>query len=259
MLLFEAFGMLFRKWINKRIKECYAMKIKTMFLMGLMLSLPIMSFAQQVYVTEVHGVVKVRRDVKEEWIPAYKNMFLKRTDTILSERDSWAKLVIDGKTYFVLPQEAMLEVSDLKEISKEKLFLLLMAQKVAGLRSGEKDTRTYPLAIPRGRLGRKGKFYQPDPVATKCLLRRFNGAKALYDNELFTNAVLAFRRVLSDKENSASPWGDDSLFYLAKSFEKLAWYGRALEVYSDLLSLYPENDFKHEIQQSIKRLKKREE
>ena len=114
------------------------MRANTLILTGIILMVSVVSEAQEALILRIHGSVKIRRGVSEEWLPARPNMFLRRIDTIMSEGNSWAELRIDEKETYRLPQKAMLDICDLKRISEDELFLMLMDQKLFGTGKAER-------------------------------------------------------------------------------------------------------------------------
>ena len=228
----------------------------TMLIISIFLIVPVISLTQEVLIVQIHGNVKIRRGVSEEWISARRNMFLRRVDSIISEGNSWVELRIDENEIFKLTQEAILDICDLKRISEDELFLMLMDQKLSRCGKEEKELKVSDVSIPRGKVGIEMKHGQNKIDQKIFSLRLFNGIKSLYDNGYFTNTIAGLKKFLTRKTYREGDHGDDAQLYLAKSFEALKWYGRAIAAYQDQTRLYPKSNLINESQRSIERLEK---
>src|SRR3990172_8290855 len=80
-------------------------------------------------IAKVTGEVKVRRGLDEKWQNAFAGMMLKNIDTILSLEGEVVLRMDDGTT-FHLGSHSILDIGDLRRITRQEMFLYLMAQKV---------------------------------------------------------------------------------------------------------------------------------
>jgi hypothetical protein len=204
----------------------------------------------EVVVVELKGVVMVRRGVEEEWVTAKRGLHLYRLDTIETEKRASVKLTIGGRRDFVLPEEAILEISDLEEMTKEELLLFLVEQNVARTDAREKGIKLGGSSIPRGRMEP-----EEDPLGgrdrTDLGVKRFNGIQSLFEHGYLTNAIAGFKKLLLSKDFEKSAWRDHAQYLIAESFRGLGWHGRAIKAYEGLLQAYPQSGFRDEAHKKI--------
>ena len=197
--------------------------------------------AREVVVADLTGTVQVRRGVEETWTDAKRGMPLYRVDTIETGKGSEVILKTEGAERFVLPEQAMLEISALEPMTKERLFLFLMSQKVARMDAGKEPIRLRNGSVPRGAMRSE------EPKSTKTRdpkerdLKRFHGAKALFDNGFVPNAAAAFRKLLDGAGSKRTSWQDRAQWTMAESFRTLEWFGKARESYTELIAAYPQS------------------
>src|SRR5260221_1239421 len=90
-------------------------------------------------VIAVKGAVSVRHNVQEEWIPVSRGDLLKPDDSMKSGGKSSASLLVDGKTTVVLPEMAIIDLSDLRTLSKEDLLLKLAMERIRRIPAKDRD------------------------------------------------------------------------------------------------------------------------
>ena len=182
-----------------------------------------------VTVESLKGEVKVRRGLDENWIDAVKGMLLEDIDTI----QTWEGLVVlkmqDGST-FTMGSLSILDISDIRTISRQEMFLYLMSQKVQKM-----EPRQHPseLSIPNVSSVHGEKKTTSERVMqdgdTQTWRRELNAAKAMVDQEFYTNSVVKLYKVLN-RYASMADCGEVNL-YLGKSFEELDESGQAIDNY----------------------------
>ena len=213
--------------------------------------------AQEVVVANLTGTVRVRRGVEETWMDAKQGMPLYRVDTIETGKSSEVILKTEGAERFVLPEEAMLEISALEPMTKERLFLFLMSQKVARMDAGKEPIRLRNGSVPRGAMPANGPKSPKETDPKKRDLKRFHGAKALFDNGYVTNAAAAFRNLLDAAGSERASWQDRAQWAMAESFRTLEWFGKAREAYVELMAAYPESALCEAARKRIAELEKK--
>lgn len=184
--------------------------------------------AMSVKIVQLSGEVKVRRDVEEKWEAAAIGMLLKEGDTILTLEAGEVVLERAPGVQFRLSGNAMLDISDLREMSERELFLKLMSEKVGKLapRSEKIPLRLGEVSAVRG----ADKNAKPNvPPATQDWQRATNAARALRAQHLLPNAVLKLHRI----KNNFPQRGDcgEVSLELAQVYEALQHKGRARDEY----------------------------
>src|SRR5258706_5257194 len=97
-------------------------------------------------VVSVKGAVYVRHNVQEEWIPVSRGDLLKRDDSMKSGGKSSASVLVDGKTTVVLPEMAIIDLSDLRSLSKSDLLLKLAMERIRRIPARDRDQE---ISIPQ--------------------------------------------------------------------------------------------------------------
>lgn len=188
----------------------------------------------QVRIAKITGDVKIRRGLEEVWQPTAAGTLLEEIDSILTGEASQAVLELPDGRSFLLPANAILDVSDLRRITERELFLLLMSRKIRSLPTSEKTRlKIGRINVVHGE--EKTDSLQSLPPARRNgewrLLK--NGATALFHNHLTTNAILKFSNILETYPEEQDC--GEIHFFLGKSFEKLNKPGEALEAYQTVL------------------------
>lgn len=212
-------------------------------------------------IVKVGGDVQVRRGVEETWQPALAAMLLEDIDTIWAGSKGEATLETDAGGQFIIGPNTMLDIVDLKKISKQELFLYLTAQKVQKI--------TPPAAKPSLRIGNvsvvhgesKAETGADSSLASGYWLQEKNGARALYEQKYYPNAVIKYHKLLGAYQNQ--PDCGELHFFLAKALENLENTGQAADAYQDVIQRFeaqkcsaPEaQQWYTEAQQALKRLK----
>lgn len=219
----------------------------------------IASAAPAVKIISLSGEVKVRRGVEETWHHAITGMLLEDVDTILTGEASTVVLELPDGGSFRLGGFAILDIADLKKITEREMFLFLMAQKVhkIPLRPEKAKLRIGNVSVVHGESKAGSERNQSPKEYSQNWLQETNGAKALYDQHFFTNAIVKLHKVVAkypDREDCG-----EIHFYLGKAFEALDKTGQAIEGYQNALARLCENQVSQqraaESRQAIERLK----
>ena len=201
---------------------------------------PFLFANSDIEIVKINGDVKVRLGVKESWIPAAVGMQLKEIDTILS-LEGEVVLKIGESVFFHLGNNAILDIGDLRRISKRQLFLFLMSQKIERVEAKKKSgpLKIGNVSVIHGEA--KGKKRQTDNSLTPCRMEQeLNGARALYLHQLYTNTIVSLHKTLS-RYPEAEETGE-IYYYLGKSFELLEESGQAIDCYQHAVNIALENE-----------------
>jgi len=181
-----------------------------------------------VTILDLQGEVRVRPGLEEQWHPAAAGALLREIDTILTGEGEVELELEDGSRFF-LGSHAILDIGDLRRITKHELFLYLMSRKIDRLspRTPKSRLKVGSVSVVHGE-----RVTSParDTLDTKSDWRaELNGALALYDHDLYTNAVVKLHNI-ELRHLSRNDCGAVS-YWLGRSFEHLQEPGQALDAY----------------------------
>jgi len=222
-------------------------------------SVQMVSAVPKVKIIHVSGEVKIRRGVEESWHPAAIGTLLEDIDSILTGEGAEVILEVkDGKT-FRLEGNAILDIADLRKITDQELFLFLMSERIQKIGPREEKTRLRigNINVVHGEL-------KTDSVDSIGVFAEYegwklekNGAKALYIQGYFANAIVKLTKVLVRITNIIDC--GEIHFYLGKAFEALNKTGQAMDAYQVVLKRGEEaaceEKWVHEAKEAIQRLK----
>lgn len=195
----------------------------------------LMSFSAleaQVRITDLKGDVKIRKGMEETWRPAELGKLLDEIDTILTGNDnSSAKIVLVDGANFELGSNSYLDIIDLRKISENEMMLFLMSQKVKNIEPRNQKTplRVGNVSVVHGESKSNSGQQTEQNINFDWYKKETNGARALYANEMYTNAVIKLNKIkvkYAGIENCA-----EINYYLGQSFEALNQNGQAIDAY----------------------------
>ncbi|MBD3376456.1 hypothetical protein GF406_15585 [candidate division KSB1 bacterium] len=176
---------------------------------------------------EVKGDVRVRQGLDESWQNAAAGMELQDIDTILC-LEGRAVLQLDDGQRFTLGSQSILDIGDLKTVTRQQLFLYLMSLKIEQLPDRPQGT---PVRLGKVSIvhGTKPTSESADDSFDDRIEQELNGAKALYANELYANAIIKWHKIRKRYPQQGSCGEIDSR--IALSFEQLKETGRAIDAW----------------------------
>jgi tetratricopeptide (TPR) repeat protein len=214
-------------------------------------------------ITKISGDVKVRRGVEEAWQNATIGVLLEDIDSILTGANSEVALVTDDGVNFKLGESSTLDISDLRKITRQEMFLYLMSKKVQKIEPGTGTTklRIGNVSVVHGESKAKSDSTPVEHSNPNFWITEKNGAIALHDQQYYPNSIIKIHKIL-DKYNSIQD-GGELYFYLGKSFEKIENTGQAIDAYQVAARLHEEQKsatqnskpWLYEAQQAIEKLK----
>ncbi len=218
-------------------------------------------------IIRLSGEVKIRRGLEENWQPASIGLLLEDIDTILTGADGFVVLQTSGEANFELGKNSMLDISDLRKITEKELFLYLMSKKVQKIepREGNTKLRIGNVSVVHGESKAESARAADIELTLEKSIQEKNGAKALYNQQLYPNSIIKFHKIL-DRYNAAKNTGEVYL-YLGRSFEAINHHGQAIDAYQCVIDQYQIPDGSNsdaqkwliEAQQAIDRLKSKNE
>lgn len=180
-------------------------------------------------ILNLSGDVKVRRGLDETWQPARPGILLEEIDTILS-LEGMVTLEIEEGVIFRLGSNSILDIGDLRKITKREMFLFLMSEKVDRINPRTEKTRLRVgnVSVVHGE-SKAESAEMTDNQDSQKWIQEFNGAKALYDHDYHTNTIVKLNKIFN-KHSVINDCGEIH-FYLGATFEKLNEPGQAVDAY----------------------------
>lgn len=193
------------------------------------------SFALEAKVLTISGEVKVRRGVEEKWEVATIGIRLKEIDTILTGSEGEVVLELPDGKRFRLGSNAVLDIADLRKITKQELFLILVEDKINKIEKKEGATplRIGNVSVVHG-ASRDTSSTPLVKIQVETQERIRNGIRALFNQEFYTNTILKIHNNKSEAELSNSC--GELYYYLGKSFELIDNPGQAIDAYQMVIS-----------------------
>jgi len=195
----------------------------------------------KVKIMSLSGDVKVRYGLNEEWHKASVGLVLKDIDTIFNGENSRSILQLDDGSDFLLGPNSVLDVADLRTILEKEMFLILMSKKVNEIEN--KDIKT-ELKVGNVSVihGMNAKAMSIESILSHqrdWSIKEINGAKALYDQNYFSNSIIKLHSILSRYDTLANK--QLVYMYLAKAFEAIDKKGQAIDAYQNLINVLNSN------------------
>jgi hypothetical protein len=206
--------------------------MKTTMMILLLGLLGAASVRADIRVVAVKGAVYVRHNVEEKWMPVSRGDILKPDDSMKSGGKSSASLLVDGKTTVILPEMAIIDLSDLRTLSKEDLLLKLAMERIRRIPAKERDEE---ISIPRAttthgaNMDARGAVAASDP---QVAFMQMKGAEVLFGNGFYETGVLRAKGLFRIHPELSKRIDDRMM--VAKALEALKLKGEALDEYVDL-------------------------
>ncbi len=167
-----------------------------------------------------------------------KRIEVKRVDTIHTGEYAYVIILTVEGDRFKLGSNALLDISDLRKIMENELFLFLMANKIDRIPSPEDKTRLRvgKVSVVHGEDKMKMDSISSDSSKPNLFIQEFNGAQALYSQNYYANAIIKFHKILLKYELLENT--GEIYLYIGKSFEALNQPGQATDAYKIVLDFY---------------------
>jgi hypothetical protein len=193
------------------------------------------AFAGNIVVRRVNGDVSIRHGVTEVWTRVAAGDVLRPDDTMRIGRKGNAVVTAEtehaGRKTMTLPAEVIVDMSDIRELTREELMLKLTMEKV---RSSSYEWRNEELHIPNAAVvhgsnaGPAG--LKEGDIATGMF--QLNGARVLFDNGYF--ATCALRGLEVFREFPALGADFRQRMMVAEALERANLKGEALGEYGTI-------------------------
>ncbi len=212
----------------------------------------------EIKLLSVKGDVKVRRGVNEQWQQIKTGDILNYDDAIFIGNKSAGTVSINGQKKIALPEKTIVEISDLRFLSKEELLLKLAMDRIIAVPQQDRRNELMPAqtTIIHGEKKSEKSAAVPNAFGTvENALKMLNGAKLLFDNKFYGTCALRVREVL--RIHPTIDTGAEYKLLTANSLEKAELYDEALNEYVSIPLENISAKQKQTLQQNIERLKKK--
>lgn len=178
-----------------------------------------------VQIEHLNGDVRIRRGMSETWEPARTGEELDLMDTILTGEGRVVLRRDDGST-FTLSSHCILDISELRRITRREMFLFVMSQKVQNIKASD-DSSGIRISNVSAVHGEQQSVRVKKSTETWQL--ELNTANAMLNQELYPNSVVKCHKILT-RYSEIHDCGTVR-YTLARSFDRLGEAGQAIDHY----------------------------
>jgi hypothetical protein len=214
------------------------MKTMKLLLLTLLLTTPVLS--EEIVVEKIHGDVSVRHGVTEAWMKVRPGDILRPHDTMKTGEKASAMIVSRREggngpaKKIVLPEEVMLDISDIRDLTQEELMLKLTMEKVRASSSQWKDKEMKVTNAPVTHGPDKAPSAPLEADDAHVGVFQWNGAKVLYDNGFYSTCALKAMDIMRRYPGLGERF--ENRLVVAEALEKANLRGEALQEYVSLSS-----------------------
>jgi len=209
-----------------------------------------------VKIVSFKGNVQVRRGINEHWQQVSVGDVLKPEDSIKMEKQSSAVIIIDGKLRLEIPDQVIVDLSDLRNLTQQELLLMLAMERVRSVGPQKRDD---DLLVPRTTT-MHGSNREPLPSAKPPVpsmsQMQLNGTKVLYEHGFYATCVIKSKEIF--RTNLEMLKNFDARLRVAGALEQMNLIGETLEEYSGLLSEHLSLTQRSFVEQRIAGMKKKD-
>jgi hypothetical protein len=190
------------------------------------------ALAGEIVVHRVNGDVSIRHGVTEVWTRVAPGDVLRPDDTMRTGKGGSAVVTAEtehaGKKTMSLPAEVIVDVSDIRELTREELMLKLTMEKV---RASSYEWRNEELHIPNAAVVH-GSDAAPAGLKegdSATGMFQLNGARVLFDNGFFATCALRGLEVFRQFPGLGADFRQRMM--VAEALERANLKGEALSEY----------------------------
>ena len=213
------------------------------------------AYSSVVTVYSTKGRVEVRRGVSDIWKTLLVGDLLKPEDTIRTGEKAEVKLQISQNESFTLSEFSMIDIADIRQVTKNDLLLKLAMEYIRLIPNSKPSNSNPSMTTMHGEnksLTDKTPSQAQKEIAGEISIMRFEGAKALYRQKYFSSAILAVK-------STARKFGLRDAFdahkLVAQAFERLGLIQQAIDEYVLCSETQLIESQQKEVDQQLSRLK----
>ena len=193
----------------------------------------------EIIVNQVKGDVEVRSGMEETWNPVAKGDKLKPHDSMKTGKKGSAVLLVTsekgGKPVKLnLPSDVILDLSDIRKLTRDELILKLTMEKV---NASPYDWKEDDLQVPNATVvhGERKNSEAAGEQDEQTALLRMNGTKVLFRNGYFSTCALRGLSLLERFPSLGETF--ENRYMVAESLERSDLRGEALNEYLALSAM----------------------
>ena len=192
--------------------------------------------AQGITVLRIQGDVRVRHGVMEQWTGVAVGDVLKPDDSMRTGLGGSAVVVApqsSGLKRIVLPQDVIVDIADIRDLTAEELMLKLTMERVRGSSYKTNEDPLVPNASVVHGANRSSGAVPEMPEHGG--VPEWNGARVLFDNGFYSTCALRGMELLRLFPSSQNSF--DDRFLVAQAMERAKLRGEALNEYTTILGM----------------------
>lgn len=208
----------------------------------------------QIKLLAMKGDVTVRHGASESWQQVAVGDVLKPDDSMKLGKKSSATIMVEKGKIITAPEQVIVDVSDLRNLTQEEFLLKLAMEQVRSVQLPEKDDK---INIPRTTTvhGSQKDLVTLASKNPEVGVYQLNGTKILFDNGYNATGVLKTKQVY--RLYPALSKQIENRVLVATAFERLNLFRDALGEYRALLKEPLTTQQRGEIEQKIEQLKQK--
>lgn len=188
-----------------------------------------LSVSAQFKIVFIKGEIKVRYGMNEQWQDLKSDAILKLEDAISVGKKSSVVIQVSEDKKILIPEQSIIELSDLRRLTKEDLLLKLAMDKILTVPPQQRkyDLMPAPAAVIHGE--NKNVVNLGDKKTFESAMKILKGARVLYEHNFYGTCALRIKevfRLYPDVQNEY-----EYKLIAARSLEKSELYDEALNEY----------------------------
>ncbi|MCS7229000.1 MAG: hypothetical protein RMJ81_01565 [Candidatus Kryptonium sp.] len=206
----------------------------------------------QIYkVKKLYGEARVRHGLKEQWDKLSLGDTLRPGDTILLDKNGYVEIDGNNKTYFKSSGGIIINIIDLRRLTKEELLLQLAFEEIKSVPNTQKEkqnarsTGVYGTGMEKGGIKLKSGWNLIDFWVS--------GVRALFENGFYETAAIRAKNLMSKFDELKD--NIELRIIVASSLEKLQLYGEAISELNKILLASKDETLNYKIERKINDLK----
>ena len=169
------------------------MKTRNLFLTFLLFAALGFAAGDDCVVQSLEGGVQIREPFQNDWVRAKKGIVLKDHSTIRSQSNGRARIRTYSGEPFVLPPEAQIEVSDLRQLSREDLMMELTAIEMQKLPEQNQETKAETALVLHGAVHETRDL---EAIRKEFVELETNGALSLFHQGFISGFIVKANRLM---------------------------------------------------------------
>lgn len=221
----------------------------------LTLMMSCLSYSADYKIIGTKGEVYARHGMNEGWTAIVTGDLLRADDSIELNDESSATILYDGSAKITLPENTIIDLSDLRVLSQGDLLMKLAMENVRAIpdRDVIRELNIQKVTSVHGeKKGEPARAFRPDSASGE---KRLNGCRVLYRNGYYATCALRAKQVFRLHPHLAEDI--DARIMVASSFEKMKLDKEAVEEYGAALQRSRAEEQKSALTKKIESINKK--